>query len=164
LGAVTDGITCDQNGSGSTIEVLNSPSVKRILVAGQSFTANTSYAVRWGITANSETANRIYAADITTGSFDLFYVIGMASSGTSISAGQNITVTFRGPFSLSSSDTAFGANTDGSAVFLSSSGAFTLTAPSTSGQAVTKIGVVELRSATPASNIIDVFPQVVGIN
>jgi hypothetical protein len=164
LGTVTDGITTDQNGSGSTIEVLRSPSLKRTLVAGQSFTANTSYAVRWGVTANGETANRVYAADITTSSFDLFYVIGMASSGTSVSAGQNITVTTMGSFSLSSSDTAFGSNTDGEAVYLTASGTFSVTAPSTAGQAVTRIGVIQLRSATAASNIIDVLPQVVGVN
>ena len=164
LGSVTDGITTDQNGSGSTIEVLNSPSIKRILVAGQSFSANTSYAVRWGLTANSETSTRIYAADITTSSFDLMYVIGMASSGTSVSAGQNITVTGLGSFALSSSDSAFGSNTDGAPVFLAASGGFSTTAPSSSGQAVTRIGIVQTRSATATLNIIDVAPAVVGVN
>ncbi len=163
LGAVTDGITTDQNGSGSTIEVLNAPSLKRTLVAGQSFSANTSYAVRWGITANSETSTRVYAADITTSSHDLMYVIGMASSGTAVSAGQNITVTTAGSFALSSSDSAFGATTDGLAVFLTASGTFSTTAPSSSGQAVTRIGIVQTRSATVTSNVIDVWPVFVGV-
>ncbi len=164
LGTVTDGITTDQNGSGSTIEVLNSPALKRTLVAGQSFSANTSYAVRWGITANGETANRVYAADITTSSFDLMYVIGMASSATSVSAGGSIVVTTMGSFSLSSSDTAFASSTDGLAVFLTASGTFSVTAPSSSGQAVTRIGIVQVRSATVTSNIIDVWPVFVGVN
>lgn len=164
LGSVTDGITADQNGAGSTIEVLNAPALKRTLVAGQSFSANTSYAVRWGITAHGETSTRVYAADITTSSFDLMYVIGMASSGTAVSAGQNITVTTAGSFALSSSDTAFAATTDGLAVFLTATGTFSVTAPSTSGQAVTRIGIVQTRSATVTSNIIDVWPVFVGVN
>lgn len=194
LGTVTDGVTLDQSGAGSTLEiksagvsatqlatgafdqvtitggagtpasVAQAPSLKRTLVAGQTFSANTSYAVRWGLTANGETTNRVYAADITTSSFDLFYVIGMASSGTSVAAGQNITVTTMGSFALSSSDTAFASNTDGDAVFLTATGTFSVTAPSTSGQAITRIGIVQQRSATVTSNIIDVFPQVIGVN
>ncbi|CAM6005515.1 unnamed protein product [Sphagnum balticum] len=194
LGAVTDGVTLDQSGSGSTIEIKSSgvsatqlasgafdqvtilggggsaasvsqaPSIKRTLIAGQAFTANTSYAVRWGLTANGETAGRVYAADITTSSYDLFYVIGMASSATTVTAGSNITVTTLGLFNLSSSDTAFASSTDGTAVFLTASGTFSTTAPSTSGQAVTRIGMVQVRSATAASNVIDVHPQVMGVN
>lgn len=164
LGAVTDGITADQNGAGSTIEVLNSPALKRSLVAGQSFAANTSYAVRWGLTANGETAGRVYAADTTTSSFDLFYVIGMASSATSVSAGQSIVVTNMGSFNLSSADSAFASGTDGEAVFLTASGTFSTTPPNVSGLAVTRIGMVQVQSATVGSNIIDVWPQVIGVN
>jgi hypothetical protein len=163
LATVTDGITTDQSGSGSTIEVLNSPAMKRTLIAGQTFVANTSYAVRWGITANGETAGRVYAADITTSSFDLFYVIGMAVSAAGVIAGGNITVTSLGSFPLSSADTAFGSGTDGEAVFLTASGTFSVTPPSTAGQAVTRIGIVQARSATVTSNIIDVAPQVIGV-
>jgi hypothetical protein len=151
-------------GAGTAASVASTPSLKRTLVAGQTFTANTSYAVRWGLTANSETANRVYAADITTSSFDLFYVIGMASSGTTVNAGGTITVTGFGSFNLSSADTAFGANTDGAPVFLTASGTFSLTAPSTSGQAVTRLGIVQVRSATNTSCIIDVDPVPVGVN
>ena len=146
--------------SGSTA----STAVTRTLVAGQTFTANTSYAVRWGLTANGETSGRIYAADITTSSFDLFYVIGMASSGTTVTAGNNITVTTLGSFTLSSADTAFAANTDGAPVFLTATGTFSTTAPSTAGQALTRIGVVQVRSATVTSNIIDVHAVAVGVN
>lgn len=164
LGAVTDGITADQNGAGSTIEVLNAPALKRTLIAGQTFTANTSYAVRWGLTANGETAGRIYAADITTSSFDLFYVIGMASSATTVSAGGTIVVTIHGPFALSSADTAFASGTDGAPLFLTASGSFSPTAPSTSGQAITRIGMIQIRSATNTSCIVDVNPAPVGVN
>ena len=141
-----------------------STALTRSLTAGQTFTANTSYAVRWGIVANGETSGRIYAADITTSSFDLFYVIGMASSGTTVTAGNPITVTTIGSFTLSSADTALGSGNDGKAVFLTASGTFSLTAPSTSGQAVTRIGILEVASATNTACIIDVFPVPVGVN
>lgn len=158
----------DQNtitgGSGSAAAVQNAPAMKRTLVAGQAFSANTSYAVRWGVTANGETAGRVYAADTTTSSFDLFYVIGMASSGSAVSAGQNIVVTSLGAFALSSSDTAFGSGTDGAPVFLTAAGTFSTTAPTTAGLALTRIGMVQLRSATNTANIIDVAPHVVGVN
>lgn len=194
LGTVTDGVTLDQSGAGSTIEikaagvsatqlgtgafdqvtitggagvaaaVAQSPALKRTLVAGQSFTANTSYAVRWGITANGETAGRVYAADTTTSSFNLFYVIGMASSAAGVSAGGNISVTTMGAFALSSADTAFASGTDGAPVFLAASGAVTMTPPSSAGTAVTRIGMLMIRSATVTSNIIDVHPVPVLVN
>jgi hypothetical protein len=194
LGTVTDGVTLDQSGAGSTLEVkaagvsatqlatgafdqvtitggagtpasvANSPSVKFTATAGQTFTANTSYCVRWGLTANSETANRIYQADITTSSFDLFLVIGLVSSSTTVNAGGTITVTRLGSFPLSSADTAFASSTDGAAVFLTANGTFSVTAPSSSGQAITRVGVVQQRSATVTSNIIDVAPQTIGVN
>ena len=194
LGAVTDGVTLDQSGSGSTIEikaggvgatqlgtgafdqvtitggggsaaaVAQAPALKRTLVAGQTFTANTSYAVRWGITANGETAGRVYAADTTTSSFNLFYVIGMASSATTISAGGNISVTTLGSFALSSADTAFASGTDGAPVFLAASGAISVTPPSSAGTAITRIGMLMIRSATVTANIIDVHPIPVLVN
>ena len=154
-------------GSGSAAAVQYSPSIKNVYVAGQAFTANTSYAVRWGVTANGETAGRVYAADITTTSYDLFYVIGMMSSATSVSAGQNVTVTKFGEFTLSSADTTFAgtaASNDGKAVFLTATGTFSLTPPSTAGQAITRIGVLKIGSGTATSNIIDVNPHAIGVN
>ena len=204
LGTITDGVTLDQSGAGSTLEikaggvgttqlganavtaakiatgafdgltitggggsaaaVQNAPAVKRSLVAGQAFSANTTYAVRWGLVANGETSGRIYAADITTASYDLFYVIGMAQSGTAVSAGQNITVTSIGSLNLASGDTAFGTGTDGKPVFLTATGTFSLTAPSTAGQAVTRIGIVQVGSATNTSCVIDINPNPMGVN
>ena len=204
LGTITDGVTLDQSGAGSTLEikaggvgttqlasnavtaakiatgafdgltitggggsaaaVQNAPAVKRSLVAGQAFSANTTYAVRWGLVANGETSGRIYAADITTASYDLFYVIGMAQSGTAVSAGQNITVTGLGSLNLASGDTAFGSGTDGKPVFLTATGTFSLTAPSTAGQAITRIGIVQVGSATNTSCVIDINPNPMGVN
>lgn len=151
-------------GSGSAAAVQSAPAVKPSFVAGQTFAANTSYAVRLGITGNGETAGRIYAADPDTSSFDKFYVIGMISGGAGLTAGQSVSVVRLGSFSLSSSDTAFGSGTDGLPVFLTSGGALSTTAPTTSGLAVTRVGMVAVRSATAASNIVDVNPSPVGVN
>lgn len=172
LGTITDGVTLDQSGAGSTLEVkaagisatqlatgafdqvtivggagtaasvAATPATKRILIAGQSFTANTSYLVRFGLTANSETAGRIYAADITTSSFDLFWVIGIASSTTAVSSGGNITVTTLGSYTLASADTAFISTDPGKPVWLTALGTFSTTAPGSSGNAVAKVGIV----------------------
>lgn len=164
LGAVTDSVTTNQLGSSNSIQVIQAPSVQFIATAGQSFSANTTYAVRWGLVANGETAGRVYAADITTSSFDLFYVIGMASSAGAVTAGQTIVVQRLGPINLRSGDTAFVTNDPGKAVYLTASGTFSTTPPSTAGQAITRIGIVQVQSATVALNIVDVNPTPVGVN
>lgn len=144
LGAVTDGITTDQNGPGGTIEVISTPGSTKTMVAGQSFSANTSYMVRFGINANSETTDRVYSADSGSATTTPnFWAIGMASSTTAVSAGQNISVTLLGTFTLGSSDTNFNTSDIGHAVWLTTSGGWSTTAPSTSGSACYKIGVVE---------------------
>jgi len=155
--SAVDGTTIT-GGGGSSLAVQQAPALRRTLVAGQSFSANTSYAVRWGLPANSETATRVYAADITTTSYNLAYVIGMIVSTSSVSAGQNVTVTTIGTHTLGSSDTNFNTNDQGTPVFLTASGTFSVTAPSTAGQAVTRIGIVS------STTTIDVMPNFVAIN
>jgi hypothetical protein len=173
LGAVTDGVTLDQSGAGSTIEikasgvsatqlatgafdqatitggagsaaqVAYSPSIKIAGVAGQTFAANTTYALRYGLPANGETAGRLYAADISTGSFDLFWVVGFLPAGAGFSAGGAILYVESGALTLGSSDTNFGSNDPGKPIFLQSGGIQpTTTSPSTTGQAVAAIGMV----------------------
>jgi hypothetical protein len=144
-------------GAGTVASVLNAPSVKRTLIAGQSFAANTTFALRWGVFANGETAGRVYAADITTTSFDLFYVIGIFNSGSAVTAGQSISVTTIGAYAQGTSDTAFSNAQVGLPAFLAASGAISATAPTTSGQAVTRIGMIS------STTTIDVFPVVVGV-
>lgn len=130
-------------GAGTSASVAFSPAVKFSGVAGQTFSANTTYALRYGLPANSETAGRLYAADITTTSFDLFWVVGFLPSGAGFTAGQTITVVQLGSLTLGSSDTNFGVNDPGKPIFLQSGGTqATTTAPSTSGQAVAAIGIV----------------------
>lgn len=127
-------------------------------VAGQSFSANTSYAVRWGLFSNGEIPGRIYAADIDTSLFDLFYVIGMAQSTSPVSPGGSINVTRFGSFTLGSSDTPLSTSSQGEPVFLTASGTFSSTPPSVAGQAVTRIGVLI------TTTTIDVDPVYVATN
>ena len=50
---------------------------------------------------------------------------------------------FHGSHTLGSSDTAFGAGDVGKAVYLTASGAFSITAPSATNEASYRIGMVE---------------------
>jgi hypothetical protein len=131
------------------------------MVAGESFAANTSFLVRMAV--NGETASRVYKADNDATSADNFYVVGVAHSTTAVSAGQTITVTKLGEYSLGSSDTAFTAASDeGKPVFLGAAGAFTLTAPTTADEAVVRIGTVRQVGGTSSIEISGI--QVIGIN
>ena len=135
-----------------------STGVTTILVAGQNFTStNTTYVVRWGLTANSETANRIYACDTTTSSFDLFYAIGTISvGGSTVTTGSNATVTRLGSVTLGSSDPSLTAV--GSPVYLGSGGVITQTSPSAAGTAVTRVGILS------STTTLDVSPVAVAVN
>jgi hypothetical protein len=127
-------------------------------VAGQNFSStNTTYAVRWGITANSETTTRLYACDTTTSSFDLFYCIGtLTVGGSTITTGTAITVTRLGGITLGSSDPAF--TLVGQPVYMGASGVLTQTAPSSSGTAITRVGILS------STTTVDVNPVPVGVN
>ena len=125
-----------------TVDVLYSPLSKKTMVAGESFAANTSFLVRFALTG--ETAGRVYKAASANAAADKkFWAIGIALSTGAVSAGQNIDVVLLGSHTLGSSDTAFNAADVGLAVWLTSAGAFSITAPSSSGDAAFKIGVVE---------------------
>lgn len=144
-------------GAGTALSVDHSPLSQKTLVAGQSFSANTGYIVRWGVNANSESSDRIYACDKVTSSFDLFWAIGIAYSTSAVSAGQNMKVVLMGTYVLQSSDSAFSSGNVGKAVWLTSAGAWSITPPSTAGDANLKIGIVEDTSK------IWVLPQMMGI-
>ena len=144
-------------GSGTSASVQYAPAIKRSMTAGQSFSANTTYALRWGIPSKGETAGQVYSADISTTSYDLFYVIGVFSSASAVSAGGTIVVTCDGAYTLGSSDTAFSTAQVGLPVFLAASGAYSATAPSTTGQAIVRLGIVS------STTTIDVNPAPVGV-
>jgi hypothetical protein len=106
--------------------------------------ANTTFCMRWGIPANSETAGKLYLADWTTSSFDLFWVIGLYTSTSATPTGTTISVVHEGNFTLGSSDTVFGSTDQGKPAWLVASGAFSPNstfAPAT-GNANFKLGIV----------------------
>jgi len=150
----------DQNtiagGAGTALSVQSAPLIKKTLVAGESFAANTSFIVRWAL--SGETAGRIYKADKDASVSDKFWAIGVALSTTAVSAGQNINVIMLGSHTLGSSDTAFLAGDIGKPVYLTAAGAFSVTAPTAANEAVTKVGIVE------DTNKIFVDRQFLGVN
>lgn len=145
-------------GAGSAGAVQNSPQVKKTLVAGEAFAANTSFLVRWAIDSLGETADRVYKADKDASTTDKFLCVGIAHSTSAVSAGQNIDVVILGSHTLGSSDTAFGAGDVGKALWLTTAGAFSVTAPSAANEADFRIGIVE------ATSKIWVDKQMMGIN
>lgn len=125
-------------------------------VAGESFAANTSFAVRYAI--SGETAGRVYKADQDATSLDKFYVVGLALSTSAISAGQEIPVKFLGIATQGSSDTPFSAGDVGKPLWLTTSGAFSSTAPSVANSANSKIGMIV------STTTVFMQPQFMGIN
>lgn len=130
-------------GAGSALAVQNAPQVKRTMVAGESFAANTSFLVRFAL--NGETAGRVYKADKDASTSSKYMAIGIALSTGAVSAGQNITVIMMGEHALGSSDSAFSASDIGKEVFVGASGAFILGASlaNTANEAQFCVGVVQ---------------------
>ena len=143
-------------GGGSAAAVQNAPLVKKTMVAGESFAADTSFLVRFAV--NGETAGRVYKADKDASSSDLFWCVGIAYSLAGVTAGQNISVTVLGTYTLGGSDTPFGGTDIGKAVWLTSAGGFSVTAPSATNEADFKIGVVQTTSSIWVSS------QMMGVN
>ena len=128
------------------VEVLYAPASRKSMVAGESFAADTSFLVRWAV--DGETAGRVYKADSASAQANgEFYAFGVALSGSAVSAGQNILVTMLGTHTLGASDTPFGATDIGKAVYLTDAGAFSVTPPADSGDAVWRVGMVEATTA-----------------
>lgn len=130
-------------GSGTAASVQSAPLMKRTLVAGESFAANTSFLVRWALTG--ETAGRVYKADKDATTTNNYMAIGMALSTGAVTAGQNITVILVGEHVLGSSDTPFASGDVGKEVFLGTTGAFILGAAlaNTANEAQFCVGVVQ---------------------
>lgn len=137
----------DQNtivgGSGTAASVASAPLAKRTLVAGQTFTANTSYAVRWALTG--ETAGRVYAADKDATSVNKYCAIGIALSPAGAVAGGNIDVVMLGEYTQGSADTAFASGDVGKELFVGTTGALILGSAlaGTTGEAAFCVGVIQ---------------------
>ncbi len=126
----------------NAVPIPSANTIFNILVAGQSFSANTSYAVRWGIEANGENPTQVYVADYNATTLNDFWVIGMALSTTAVTVGQNINVYSFGPYILGSADTPFTTSDVGNPVWLATNGTFTTVAPASDTFADEKIGIV----------------------
>jgi hypothetical protein len=104
----------------------------------------------------SETVPRVFKATNDASVNDTFYAFGIVNAPSSVSAGDEIFVTYGGLITL---PTNFFALADtGKPVFLGASGALTTTPPTAADTAVVRLGVVVTRSSMM------VQPQVVGIN
>jgi len=128
-------------GAGSALAVQYAPITKATYVAGEAFAANTSFLVRWALTG--ETAGRVYKADQDNTTTDNFYAFGLALSTSAVSAGGSINVIQLGSQALGSSDSAFSAGDIGKPLFLTTSGAFSKTAPSAALSAIVRVGMIQ---------------------
>lgn len=100
------------------------PSIQRKLVAGEFFTANTSFLVRWAV--SGETAGQIYKADKTVTFLSKYMAIGIASSTADTSAGSLIDVVILGEHTLGTNNIIFSTSDVGKELFVGSSGAIIL--------------------------------------
>lgn len=149
--AANSGLTLDANG----LAVAGGSSA--VMVAGQTFAADTTYLVRFAVTG--ETAGRVYKADDNASVSDKFYAFGIVQPGAEVLAGADITVISFGSVSLKAGDTNFAAGDIGKAVFLSGTGGFTVTAPVTVDYAVVRVGMVQTVSKIWLQSL-----QVIGVN
>lgn len=148
---LTGDVTGTGTGSFATTVTL-APKIQGSEIAGETFAA-TLFAVRLAKAADAGfVAGRVYKADIDATSADNFYVMGLAVAGASIAG--TLPAVKVGPITA----TAHGFATIGAPLFLSTSGALTLTAPTTANMAVVRVGFVK------DANTIEVQIQVMGIN
>lgn len=141
----------------SYVDGLSSGVITEAVVAGESFSANTTYAVRWAV--NGETAGRVYKADDDATTTDKFHVVGMLKVGTALSAGDPATLTKFGSLSQASSDTPFGGTDIGKPVYLTTAGAWSVTPSSTASHANVIIGYVKTTTVMDVKSL-----QIQGVN
>ena len=163
-GAAGSILANDGSGNLTWGSVTSAPGIQISAVYGDAatLTANTTYALRWGIVSNSENANQLYKADWDSTSLDQFWVVGLFNSSTSTATGVTITVTAKGAFTLGSSDTAISSAGRGRPVWLGAAGTFIDNAsfsPATKDASM-KLGVCN--GATGTSIWVDI--QLMGIN
>lgn len=128
--------------SANALQANSVPLVKRTMVAGESFAADTSFLVRLAL--NGETAGRVYKATSASAvSNKQFWAIGIVNSVAGVSAGGSVDVILVGSHTLGTNDTPFNSSDIGLPVWLTTAGAFSITAPSSSGSAAFKVGSVE---------------------
>lgn len=125
-----------------SVDVIHAPLIQLTLIAGEAFAANTSFLVRWALTG--ETAGRVYKADSAAAQAQgKFYAMGMAMSVGGVSAGGSIPVHPMGSHTLGSSNTPFAGADVGKPIYVTTTGAFSITPPVASAAAVYRAGIVQ---------------------
>jgi len=105
---------------------------------------------------SGETAGRVYKAnkdDIAN-----CYAIGFVTLSEEKAAGETATMNFAGELDLGADDSAFNAADIGKPCYVSGSGAFSVTAPTTATEAVYRLGIVKTTTA------IEIITQLNGVN
>ena len=140
--SVTQAVDLDTMESDIAALQAGSATIQKTMVAGESFAANTTFAVRMAM--SGETAGRVYKADLDASSSDKFYVIGLVSPTSAISAGDSVVVVMLGEVTLKSSDVAFESTEIGMPVHLKASGAFDVVSQISysDNQASVRVGIV----------------------
>lgn len=128
-------------GNGTALAVQHAPKIVTNETAGESLADDVTFAVRMAM--DGETAGRIYKADADATTDNRFFVVGLARKVGGASAGDPVAMTSFGTHDLGANDTPFSSTDIGKPVYLTSAGGFSVTAPSSSNQAVMKIGMVE---------------------
>jgi hypothetical protein len=128
--------------SGQTADALHDHGqLKTVLNAGQNLNANVLQFVRFAV--SGESAGSVYKADINTENGNKFWVVGAVAPTLPISVGGSVKVTIKGAISIGSGDVAFEAADIGKAIYLASSGSYSVTPPSAEGQAIVRLGYVQ---------------------
>ncbi len=144
--------------SGANADALHSHAVLReSRLAGETMADDVSFLMRMAM--NGETAGRLYKADKDASSLNKFFVLGISRKVGGASAGDAIVLVMMGSYTLGANDTPFAGTDIGKPVYLTAAGAFSLTPPSSTDEAVYKIGVVEATNKIFVGNM-----QLHGIN
>lgn len=130
-------------GAGTALSVQSAPLVKRTLVAGEAFAADTTFAVRWALTG--ETAGRVYKADKDATSVNKYGAIGLARSVAGVAAAGAIDVVMLGEYSIGANDSAFASGDVGKELFVGTTGALIIGSAlaGTTGEAAFCVGVIQ---------------------
>jgi len=136
--------------------------------AGESFSANTTYVVRWAV--SGETAKRVYkATSDEQNASGKYRAIGFIRPTGAITAGDSVTVVkFDDEVALLSSDSVIGASAadNGKIVYLNKDGAFSLNPATgiTTGEtyAIFMLGILKEYNATVTSEAISIDVSIGG--
>jgi hypothetical protein len=141
-------------GSGSAASVASAPALATNEIAGEVLSITTLVALRYAKAADAGfVAGRMYKSDFDATTADNLYVIGLAFPASGVSAGGAVRIVEAGEINVPAHGFTIGLP-----LYLGANGAVTATAPSTSNQAVVKLGMVK------DANTIRVQIQIIGIN